>query len=151
MSPRLAAVLASAASLLAACTPSGTEKFKAEILAADKAFSDASAKQGIQTAFLAVVDPQAKLLSETRAGADGVRTFAMELPPTATLTWEPAFVDVSSSGDLGYTWGRYTLSIPNVTKGKPPSVQMGTYVTAWKRQPGGAWKVVLDGGYPDRH
>ena len=141
----------SAASLLAACSPSGTEKFKAEVLAADKAFSEASRKQGIQAAFLAVVAPDGKLLGETRLGPDGVRTAYMQLPPTATLTWEPAFVDVSSSGDLAYTWGRYTLALPNVVKGKPPSVQMGTYVTVWRRQPTGAWKVVLDGGEADRH
>jgi len=139
------------ASLLAACSPSGTEKFKAEVLAADKAFSEASRKQGIQAAFLAVVAPDGKLLGETRPGADGVRTRFMQLPPTATITWEPAFVDVSSSGDLGYTWGRYTLTLPSVVRGKPPSVQMGTYVTVWRRQPGGAWKVVLDGGEADRH
>jgi ketosteroid isomerase-like protein len=150
MSPRLA-VLVSAASLLAACSPSGAEKFKAEVLAADKAFSEASRQQGIQAAFLGVIAPEGKLLAETRPGAAGVRTLFMQLPPTATLTWEAAFVDVSSSGDLGYTWGRYTLTLPSVAKGKLPSVQMGTYVTVWRRQPSGAWKVVLDGGNPDRH
>jgi hypothetical protein len=26
---------------------------------------------------------------------------------------------------------------------------MGTYVTIWKRQVSGGWKVVMDGGHPD--
>src|ERR1039458_7181552 len=91
MSPRLAAAFMSAAALLAACSPSGTEKFKAEVLAADKAFSAASKKDGIQSAFLGVIAQDGKLLGDTRAGADAVRDTFMQLPPTATLTWEPAF------------------------------------------------------------
>jgi len=150
MNPRLAAAVLSAASLLAGCAPSGAEKFKAEVLAADKAFCEASRKQGIQAAFIGVISPEGKLLGETRPGADGVRSLFMQLPPTATLVWEPAYVDVSSSGDLGYTWGRYTMTIPTGIKGKAPLLRMGTYVTVWRRQPTGAWKVVLDGGSPDR-
>ena len=140
----------SAAALLSACAPSGVEKFKSEVLAADKAFCEASKRDGMQSAFLGVITPDAKLLGDSRYGADAVRDTFMQLPPTATLTWEPAYVDVSSSGDLGYTWGRYTLTLPSVTKGGPPSIRMGSYVTVWRRQPGGAWKVVLDGGTPDR-
>jgi len=150
MNARAAAVLSSAVALLAGCAPSasGPEKFKEEILAADKAFCAASVKNGAKAAFLGVVSKDAKLLGDTRAGPDAVRTVFMQLPDTAVLKWEPAFVDVSASGDFGYTWGRYTLTLPGV-KGKPPYIKMGTYVTIWRRQPGGEWKVVLDGGNPD--
>lgn len=138
-----------AIALLAGCAPSGAEKFRAEVLAADKAFSEASRRDGITAAFLRVIAPDGKILSDTRAGPDAVRTTFMQLPPTASLTWEPAFVDVGASGDLGYTWGRYTLTVPAALKGAKPLVQMGTYVTIWRHQPDGSWKVVLDGGNPD--
>jgi len=151
MNARIAAVLSSAIALLAGCSPSasGPEKFKAEILAADKAFCAASLKDGVKPAFLKVITMDGKLLSDPRSGPDAVNATFAQFPSTAVLKWEPSFVDVSASGDVGYTWGRYTMTIPSGSKGRPPLISMGTYVTIWKRQPDGEWKVVLDGGNPD--
>ena len=51
MKTRLIAVLASALAFLAGCSESATEKAKAEILAADKAFAAQSGKVGVKAAF----------------------------------------------------------------------------------------------------
>lgn len=83
-----------------------------------------------------------------QTGPDAIRSMFMQMPPSATLTWDPSFVDVSASGDLGYTWGRYVLTLPTGVAGHA-IVRRGTYVTIWKRQLGGGWKVVLDGGDAD--
>jgi ketosteroid isomerase-like protein len=149
MNPRITAALASALALFAGCSQSGPEKFKSQILAADKAFSEKSAKDGPKAAFLAFIAADGRLLSNTRVGADAVNNTFIQLPPTATLTWEPSFADVAASGDLGYTWGRYTLNVPSPKPGQPPFMRKGTYTTIWKRQAGGGWKFVLDGGSPD--
>jgi len=149
MKTRTLAVMASALALLAGCSQSGTEKAKAEILAADKAFSTLSGKIGPKAAFLANVAPDAKLLADRAVGPDAVRNIFAQVPETATLTWEPSFVEAADSGDLGYTWGRYTMTIPLPKYGPKPYLRQGTYVTIWKRQPSGAWKVILDGGSPD--
>lgn len=141
--------LASAAALLAGCGESGPAGYKDELVAADKAFCAKSLKDGPKAAMLEYVVDDGKLLSEFKLGAQGVNALFMQFPPTATLKWEPAFVDVSASGDLGYTWGRYILTLPNAIKDRGPLVKTGNYVTIWKRQPGGGWKVVLDGGNPD--
>jgi hypothetical protein len=148
---RISVFLASAIALFAGCSQSTTEKYKAELIAADKAFCAASVKQGPQAAFLGVISKEGKLLGDKRGqtGPDAVRSMFVQLPPTATLTWDPSFVDVSSSGDLGYTWGRYMMTIPTGKLGSRPIIRMGTYVTIWKRQLGGGWKVVLDGGSAD--
>lgn len=145
---RVTALLGSAVALLAGCAPSGPDKSKAEILAADKAFSAMSAKEGPKAAFLANIAADAKLLNDTRVGADAVRAKFTQYPAKATLTWEPSFVDVGASGDIGYTWGRYTFTLPSPKEGSPAYMGRGTYVTIWRRQ-GGVWKVVLDGGNPD--
>ena len=149
MNRPITAVLASALALLAGCSQSGQEKFKSEILAADKAFAERSLKDGPKAAFLAYITADGKLLNDTRAGSDAVNTSFAQLPATATLSWEPSYVDVSASGDLGYTWGRYLLSVPNPKPGLGPYQKRGTYVTIWRRQPGGGWKFVLHGGNPD--
>lgn len=149
MKPHVLAFVLPALALLAACSESTDSKAKAEILAADRAFEAASRKDGPKAAFLAFVAGDGKLLGESLQGADGIKNLYAQLPATATLTWEPSFVDVSSGGDLGYVWGHYTLTMPLPQYGPKAYIKRGTYVTVWKRQFSGAWKVVLDGGVED--
>jgi ketosteroid isomerase-like protein len=149
MNLRATVVLACATTLLPGCSDSTPGVAKSDIIAADKAFSAMSAKAGPKAAFLEYVASDAKLLSEVRQGKDGVADMLAQLPPTATLNWEPSFADVSASGELGYTWGRYTLVVPSGKKGREPLVQMGSYVTLWKHMTIGGWKVVLVDRHPD--
>ncbi len=60
------------------------------------------------------------------------------------LTWSSVGADISSSGDLGYTYGTYELRSKD--KEGNPVVDHGKYTTIWKKQSGGSWKVVLDIG-----
>jgi ketosteroid isomerase-like protein len=60
------------------------------------------------------------------------------------LLWTPVGADISSSGDMGYTYGNYEFHSTN-KEGKP-SVQFGKYTSIWKLQKDGRWKVVLDMG-----
>ena len=149
MNSRLLAVLASALALLAGCSEPPATKAKAEILAAENAFNALSQKDGPKAALLAFVAGDGKLLSESMQGAEGINAMFLQLPAAATLSRETSFVDASSTGDLGYTWGHYTLSLPLPKFGPKPYLRKGTYVTIWRRQPSGSWKIALDGGLPD--
>jgi ketosteroid isomerase-like protein len=60
------------------------------------------------------------------------------------LTWTPVGADVSSSGDLGYTYGTFEYS--SLGKDGKPHVDRGKYTSIWKKQADGSWKVVLDMG-----
>lgn len=60
------------------------------------------------------------------------------------LRWQPDFADVSKSGDLGYTLGKSQRSFTD-KEGKAMENE-GRYITIWKRQKDGAWKIVMDGG-----
>ncbi len=60
------------------------------------------------------------------------------------LIWTPVGADISSSGDLGYTYGTYEFRSKD-KEGKP-SVEYGKYTSIWKLQKDGSWKVVLDMG-----
>ena len=48
-------------------------------------------------------------------------------------------------GDTAYETGRYKYEYTE--KGKP-GVDEGQYVTAWKRQQDGSWKLIMDTGLP---
>jgi ketosteroid isomerase-like protein len=60
------------------------------------------------------------------------------------LTWSPVGADISSSSDLGYTYGTYEFS--SMGKDGKPVVEHGKYTSIWKKQKDGTWKVVLDMG-----
>ena len=64
-----------------------------------------------------------------------------------SLSWEPSRVEMAASGDLGYTYGRYE------SRGKNPEgpavTHKGCYVTIWRKEKDGAWRVVLDIGSAD--
>ena len=65
-------------------------------------------------------------------------------PRDYQLTWTPTDATMGPSGDMGYTWGHYE------GRGKDangnPVLTSGRYITMWRKQPDGNWKVVLDAG-----
>jgi ketosteroid isomerase-like protein len=60
------------------------------------------------------------------------------------LAWSPEGADISASGDLGYTYGKYEFSTTD--KDGKSVVQHGKYTSIWKKQKDGSWKVALDMG-----
>ena len=62
--------------------------------------------------------------------------------PGPGLSFSAARVDVARSGDLASEQGAYEFGTSD-KKGKT-TIERGTYVTVWKKQPDGAWKVVVD-------
>jgi ketosteroid isomerase-like protein len=62
--------------------------------------------------------------------------------PDLKITWVADKADVAKSGELGYTSGTYQMSF-SVPGGKTV-LDNGKYVTVWKKQKDGSWKVVLD-------
>jgi ketosteroid isomerase-like protein len=72
-------------------------------------------------------------------GGEAIRkTFTeMNKTPGFALSWTPTKADVSASGDIGYTAGTYEMTMGGAT-------EKGKYVTVWKKQSGGEWKVTDD-------
>jgi ketosteroid isomerase-like protein len=64
--------------------------------------------------------------------------------PNWSITWAPLYAEVGKSADLGYTTGSF--EIHDKSSDGAPVVRKGSYVTIWRKQPDGAWKVALDIG-----
>lgn len=58
-----------------------------------------------------------------------------------TLTWRPTLSYVARSGELAYTEGEF-LSKTRAPDGKE-GTRMGKYVTVWRKQLDGNWRVVV--------
>lgn len=68
-------------------------------------------------------------------------------PKDYQLTWTPTDALVGPSGDMGYTWGHFEGRSKDANGN--PVVTSGRYITMWRKQPDGSWKVVLDAGAND--
>ena len=65
-------------------------------------------------------------------------------PEGTSLTWTPVKADMAGSGDLGYTYGNYVFKSKN-KEGKIVA-NYGKYMSVWKKQKDGSWKVVVNMG-----
>jgi ketosteroid isomerase-like protein len=65
-------------------------------------------------------------------------------PEGTLLTWTPVKADMAASDDLGYTYGNYVFKSKN-KEGKIET-SYGKYMSVWKKQKDGSWKVVVDMG-----
>ena len=116
-------------------------KWKDEIIKTDEAFSAMSKQQGMKKAFIEYIDDDGILLRPNHPpiiGANAIEYLTQVNDSSFTLTWEPSSAQVSSSGDLGYSYGIYNLQLHD-------TILHGTYVSIWK-QKDGKWKFVLDTG-----
>ena len=130
------------------CDQDGRQKqMAAELLQVDRDFARLSVEKGANASFLAYIDENCVILRPNRAPVIGREkiTEMYSTPDTSfTLNWEPLFADISTSGDLGYTYGIYTVEMDS-PEGTTVTKE-GTYATIWKKGKDGKWKFVLDTG-----
>lgn len=97
-------------------------------------------------AMLASVAPNGIMMPPNHPAVEGteaVREWATkEIAPGMSVSWKVAGVEVSSSGDMGYTHGTYefVVAIPD----QAPMTDRGKYTTIWTKDAAGVWKVALD-------
>ena len=79
-------------------------------------------------------------------GLDKLREFysGMFATPGFGISWKPVIADAAASGDLGYTIGVAEFTVRD--KDGNPVKRPGKYLTVWKKQPDGSWKVAADLG-----
>jgi ketosteroid isomerase-like protein len=108
------------------------------LLARDREFSQAMLKRGTQAAFTDFAAADVQLYRDEKFPIVGRELAAAALPAsTNAWTWEPAARDVSSSDDLGYTYGIY-----KITSGDKV-LESGNYYRVWKKEDG-RWQVLFD-------
>jgi ketosteroid isomerase-like protein len=118
--------------------------YKAEMIAADREFSKLSEEKGMRFALLQYIDSNGVLLRPDAAplvGGNAINFISQGNDTAYKMTWEPSGGTVAISGELGYTFGIYSLK-PN----NKDTVYYGTYISVWKRQPDGKWKFALETG-----
>jgi uncharacterized protein (TIGR02246 family) len=120
------------------------EQQRASLMEADNAWSQTTTDAEKLVSFFAA---DGALLAQgvpAAVGHDAIHQFitGMMATPGFALTWKASKADVSVSGDLGYTAGAYEMTVNDPTGA--PMTEKGKFVTVWKKQPDGQWKVAQD-------
>jgi ketosteroid isomerase-like protein len=140
------------------CNPQiNMEQEKEKLLQTDIDFSNRSLEVGNHQAFLEFASPDVVLLKPNSypiVGKPALKKLYAELSDSNyRLAWKPSYGRVSESGDLGYTFGIYSLEItearlPDGQGKQKGQISHGTYCSIWEKNTTGEWRFVLDTGNP---
>lgn len=75
--------------------------------------------------------------------AIGTSMRAMSKDPAFSLHFKTSKAEVAKSGELGYTWGTYELTVTNPATKKVVH-DHGSYMTTYRKQADGSWKAEAD-------
>jgi ketosteroid isomerase-like protein len=117
------------------------EAERQDLMERDRSFALAAQAQGKLQALNAFMTGDVRLLRNGRQpliGIEAARSYAGGRP--GVVNWSVGGGDVSSSGDLGYTYGEYEYIPP----GSDTPTERGNYVKAWQRQADGSWRIIVD-------
>jgi len=112
------------------------------LLAADRAFAGDAGAHGARAAYMGRLAPDARLYREGALPAVGREAIGQALATghQVASSWKPTNAAASAAGDLGFTYGD-TAQMARV----PGRIrEAATYLRLWRRQPDGAYKIVLD-------
>lgn len=119
---------------------------KLEIIKTEKDFEKLVSKKGLSEGFYQFADSNATIKRENDTlitGKNNIKSYYSNPKfKNCTVTWEPDFVDISSSGDMAYTYGKYIWTVKDSLGTEQTSD--GVFHTVWKKQKDGSWKFVWD-------
>ncbi|MGH7696738.1 MAG: hypothetical protein ACRENH_17245, partial [Gemmatimonadaceae bacterium] len=115
------------------------------LIAAERAFARHSERAGIKESFIANLGTDGLLF---RPGpVNGLNWLNTHPAAKGYLSWDPEVAAISSSGELGFTTGPWEFR----AAGPKDSVSgAGHYVTVWRRDSTGTWKMAVDIGTSHR-
>ena len=117
------------------------------LLNADRALAAQSHSIGFVAAYSKAMAPDARKLdggAPPAIGRDAIIALMARYPADLSLDWKPEEAVVAASGDLGFTWGHFTVTHRDST-GKLVT-EHGKYLDVWRRQNNGSWRWIADIG-----
>jgi ketosteroid isomerase-like protein len=116
----------------------GPEQQRSSLMESERLFLMSVQRNGTQTGLSEVLAPDARVYRQQAQPIIGIDSIRQTFAHRPYLTsWEPMHADVATSGDLGYTYGSYTV------KGTPND-EKGYFLHAWKRDGANRWKLVAE-------
>ena len=121
------------------------------VRAADTAWAKAAATRNVEATIAFYADDAVAMPPNVAMAMDkGAqrKAWADILTPGTEISWSPGQIVASSSGDLVYDVGIYTVITKN-KKGKT-TTDGGKYLSVWKKQADGSWKAEANSWNSDK-
>ncbi len=125
-----------------------TKEMVSSLIEMERTFCKAAAKDGA-AGWARFFSESGVMLSKNGKPIQGTKTIENAIEPLFRLpelkfVWEPMVADVSDDGTLGYTYGNYERTYLDENGEKVE--EKGMYMTIWKRQDDGTWRIAADVG-----
>lgn len=109
----------------------------------EREFARAATVKGVRDAFLEFfADDSIALTPKPVPAKQGLRKQQPRPFSESGIIWEPRAGDVSASGELGWLTGPATFT----TGAEAKPTGYGCYLSIWRKQPDGRWRVFIDIG-----
>jgi ketosteroid isomerase-like protein len=133
--------------LLTTCAGGQTFTGKAKAVADTDLAWSAAFHAGNLDQVMDFIFPDASVLAPNLPIATGKEQIAAAFKPFISIPkldflWKPVHVEVAPSGDVAFSDGTYSMSYPG--PGGKLVVDNGKYLTIWRLDKSGKWKVVRD-------
>ena len=135
------------------CTRQSTsdaDAVRASLMAVDRAFAKDTEAEGLD-GWLAYFSDDSVIFPAGAPIIRGITEIRKHYAETgfspANLRWEPVDAEASAAGDFGVTWGTWSFESPGPDG--ETRVATGKYLSVWRRNADGGWKLVADIGNPD--
>ncbi|MDB5121575.1 MAG: hypothetical protein JWN56_2793 [Sphingobacteriales bacterium] len=110
------------------------------LVAAENYFESLVVSKGMKKGFSAVCDENTIVFRPDPVKA--LQFYKKAKADSSQLLWRPAFAKISKSGDWGFTTGPYTYK----SSATAQETFFGQYVSVWRMNEKGVWKLALDAG-----
>ena len=140
MCDALVAPAVGTALLLTALSLPAADDSTATVVDAERSFARYSVEHGMREAFLQFLADDAILFRPLPV--NGKKWFEGRPPAPGALLWQPTYARVSEAGDLGVTSGPWEFKPSDTTAAS----SFGHFLTVWRKQADGTWRVELDAG-----
>jgi ketosteroid isomerase-like protein len=119
---------------------------EAAMLKADREFNQAAVDRDMER-FLSFVSETAVFDSADGPGRDAVKKAWAPFfqPGGPSISWTPTKAESLVAGDVGYTVGTW-LRGGKDAQGKNVIARTGQYLTVWRKEKDGVWRVTFDTG-----
>lgn len=130
-------------------TPASSSTFtpppEQQLLELERQLSAAAQHGGLGNALASAIHPDGMVIrpGATLTGAEAIASGLTSPAGAGPMYWQPDRVEVSSSGDMGMTSGRYVQVLTGA------EALQGRYVVVWRRDGAGDWKILTETRIPD--
>ena len=113
------------------------------LVAAEESFIRMAKEKNTRDAFLHFLADDAITSPPAKGPVRGKERLKQQQPDESWLSWKPGFSDIASSGNFGYNAGPWEFRSKRTDR---DPIAHGHFVSVWKKDARGEWKVALDMG-----